>query len=61
MNNEELTDMVRRAGVRRGINAAIATLEQLRDRTEKGSHQEVAISICLLQLRSLTVEQAEEI
>ena len=59
--NENQIDMVRIAGVRRGINASIATLEQLRDRTEKGSHQDVAIGICLLQLRSLTIEQAEEI
>ena len=61
MNNDKQIDMARHAGVRRGINASIETLQELRDRAEKGSHQYVAITVCLLQLRSLTVEKAEEI
>lgn len=59
MKNETI-DMVRQRGVKRGINASIETLEALRDQTEKNSHQWVAVSICINQLRSLTVEKAED-
>lgn len=61
MNNEELIDMVRKTGVRRGINASIETLMKLRELNNKRSSGYNELTIAIVKLQSLTVEEAEEI
>ena len=54
-------DNIRQAGVRRGINASIATLEKLRERHNKRSSGYNDLTIAINALLSLTIEQAEEV
>lgn len=61
MNQEELIEMVRRAGVRRGINAAIETLDKLRDTHNRRSSGYNDLTIAILKLQQLTIKEAEEI
>jgi hypothetical protein len=55
-----LIDIVREAGVRRGINASIKVLQELRDRHNKRSSGYNELTIAITKLIALTVEEAEE-
>jgi hypothetical protein len=59
--NEIQIDSIRQAGVRRGINASIATLEKLRDLQPKNSNTFWEINFAISELQRLTVTEAEEI
>jgi hypothetical protein len=65
METVELTDTqvdkIRQAGVRRGINASITTLENLRDLQPKTSTTFWELNFAISELQRLTVTQAEEI
>lgn len=54
-------DLVREAGVRRGINASIKALEELRELHSKRSSGYNDLTLAISKLQALTVEEAEEI
>lgn len=62
MNSYEgIIDKARQAGVRRGINASITRLERLRDLHSETSAEWRNLTKAILELETLTIEQAEEI
>ena len=49
----------RQAGVKRGINASITALEELRSRHNKRSSGYNDLSLAIVKLQALTVEKVE--
>jgi hypothetical protein len=55
----EAVDEARQAGVRRGITAAIQTIESMLERHRKGSSGRAELELVIHKLRLLTIEEVE--
>jgi len=60
MTNEEQIDFARRAGIRRGINASIKSLETLRELHSKRSSGYNDLTIAIGRLQDLDINKVEE-